>query len=116
MTELLASLAIKPVRKGVQVGRWVWIRKGPHKRILCSCGAGIEDMPHDFEQTLALGTCAHLEALYTGRITEDVREARLYGSRFTMQPAPRYYVRLTQLGSRMFRWRWAAQALSSCAR
>lgn len=117
MTKLLASLAIAPVKKGLQHGRWVEIRLDSGRTVRCSCGRSIQDAPHDFTQTMGLGACAHLNALYTGRITEDLRETKLYGSLGAngLNPlgAPRYYVRLTQLGSQMLRWRWAAQALSS---
>lgn len=107
MLPLLASIAIAPVRKGaLQHGRWIEIRKGKHKCVLCSCGGHIEDAPHDFSQTIDIAVCTHLTALYTGAITEDPRKGQFH--------APyRYYVRLTQLGSQMFRWRWSAQTLGA---
>ncbi len=114
MNDLIAQLAIAPVKHGrLQQGRWVEIRKGPRKQITCSCGSSTADTPHDFERTIEFGLCRHLNAMYTGAITEDHKQARLFGDLHYQKEAPRFYVRLTQLGSQMFRWRWAAQALST---
>jgi hypothetical protein len=87
---------------------------GHNRRISCSCSGWTIDVP---EALVAAGIkgnpCAHLDALYDGRVTEDRHEAKRHEYKYAYRgTGPRlYHVEFTEIGATMFRHRYAAQAL-----
>lgn len=80
----------------------------------CSCGGAVTDRG---ELGYDDGGCSHLVALYAGRVTEDptvssgAPEDSMVYEVLGIDHTKPWLVQLTELGSQMFRWRWAQRAL-----
>lgn len=91
---------------------WFDIRIGRVERrpmLRCSCGGTVEDRPNAMTYDDAWGGCSHIVCLYKGDVTVDKREAVRYGT--TGGREGRRLVRLTEIGKKMFHWRWVTRGL-----
>jgi hypothetical protein len=98
-----------------RAGWWFRIRLNKKQMIVCECGGTVKDHPNEMKYDEKWGGCSHIVALYKGNVTSDERSEN--ASMVLTQPfslggrAPIHFGRLSELGKKLFYWRWIALKL-----
>ena len=91
---------------------WFAIRLGKKRMLTCDCGGAVKHMPNEMTYDESWGGCSHIVALFKGNVTQDKRVATSGDYRITANGnMPIFFVRLTELGERMFFHLWVALKL-----
>lgn len=90
---------------------WFHVRLNKKNCLKCDCGGFVKKYTDDFDYVDS-DACSHIDALYGGRITTDMKDTSGdYVANIRRVQWSRPFVKLTVLGERMFFWRWTTQAL-----
>ena len=95
-------------------GSWWWfsIRLGKKRMLTCDCGGTVKYLPNEMHYDEKWGGCSHIVALFKGNVTDNEKESTDYGVSYDpFRKNRKSFARLTQLGQRMFFWRWTAHRL-----
>jgi len=105
--------------KSVRGNEWFFrVRLGAKRMMTCDCGGAVKHMPDALMYEDSWGGCSHIIGLYRGNVTQDMRELATGDYRVSEnfwsgnRTASIYFVRLTELGKRIFYPRWLALKLT----
>jgi hypothetical protein len=101
--------------KSVRGREWYFrVRLGAKRMMTCDCGGAVQHRPDALTYDESWGGCSHIVALYKGNVTQDARAATPgdYHVSYLRGTAAVHFVRLTQLGKKIFYPRWVALKLS----